>query len=190
MGADKFKYTLSTGSPSVDVSDTAAKAIVNQYRAFYPNIPGLWNQCKQLLYAMLNQAQSGTTYGPLTVGLHQLGLPNGMALKYPTLTYSPRDGQFMYMSYKRSERLYGPKLTENIVQALARIVLTEQMLILQQEPELDVVLTVHDELILKGPNTNCDTHMNRILEVMKTPPDWCKDLPLDAEGGYDISYSK
>jgi len=190
MGADKFKYTLSTGSPSVDVSDTAAKTIVNQYRSFYPNIPGLWNQCKQLLYAMLNQAQSGTTYGPLTVGLHQLGLPNGMALKYPTLTYSPRDGQFMYMSYKRSERLYGPKLTENIVQALARIVLTEQMLILQQEPELDVVLTVHDELILKGPNTNCDTHMNRILEVMKTPPDWCKDLPLDAEGGYDISYSK
>lgn len=190
MGADKFKYTLSTGSPSVDVSDTAAKTIVNQYRTFYPNIPSLWNQCKQLLYAMLNQAQSGTTYGPLTVGLHQLGLPNGMALKYPTLTYSPRDGQFMYMSYKRSERLYGPKLTENIVQALARIVLTEQMLILQQEPELDVVLTVHDELILKGPSTNCDKHMNRILEVMKTPPDWCKDLPLDAEGGYDISYSK
>ena len=96
----------------------------------------------------------------------------------------------MYLSYKRSERLYGPKLTENIVQALARIVLTDQMLTLQQEPDLDVVLTVHDELILKGPNTNCDAHMDRILEVMRTPPDWCKDLPLDAEGGYDISYSK
>jgi hypothetical protein len=32
--------------------------------------------------------------------------------------------------------------------------------------------------------------MNRILDVMKTPPDWCKDLPLDAEGSYDKAYSK
>jgi DNA polymerase len=190
MGADKFKYTLSTGSPSVDLSDTAAKTIVNQYRTYYPNIPGLWAQCKQLLYNMLDQRQSGNMYGPLTVGLHQLGLPNGMALKYPMLTYSSLDGNFMYVSYKRSERLYGPKLCENIVQALARIVLTDQMLTLQQDPDLDVVLTVHDEIILKGPDTNCDVYMDRILEVMRTPPDWCKDLPLDAEGGYDVSYSK
>ena len=190
MGSDKFKYTLSTGSPSVDVSDAAAKTIVNQYRSYYANVPNLWSQCKQLLYNMLDQRQTGVTYGPLTIGLHQITLPNGMALKYPMLTYSPRDGQFMYMSYKKSERLYGPKLTENIIQALARIVITDQMLILQQDPLFDVVLTVHDEIILTGPDTDCDVHMDKILEVMRTPPDWCKDLPLDAEGGYDVCYSK
>ena len=190
MGADKFKYTLSTGSPSVDVSDTAAATIVNQYRSYYANVPALWSQCKQLLYHMLDQRQAGTTYGPLTVGLHQIALPNGMALKYPMLTYSPRDGQFMYMSYNRSERLYGPKLTENIIQALARIVITDQMLTLQQDDTFDVVLTVHDEIILMGPEDSCNVHMDRILEVMRTPPDWCKDLPLDAEGGYDKAYSK
>ena len=106
------------------------------------------------------------------------------------LTYSPRDGQFMYMSYNRSERLYGPKLTENIIQALARIVITDQMLTLQQDDMFDVVLTVHDEIILMGPEDSCDVHMDRILEVMRTPPDWCKDLPLDAKGGYDKAYSK
>ena len=190
MGSDKFKYTLSTGSPSVDVSDAAAKTIVNQYRSYYANVPNLWSQCKQLLYNMLDQRQTGVTYGPLTIGLHQITLPNGMALKYPMLTYSPRDGQFMYMSYKKSERLYGPKLTENIIQALARIVITDQMLILEQDPLFDVVLTVHDEIILTGPDTDCDVHMNKILEVMRTPPEWCKDLPLDAEGGYDVCYSK
>ena len=190
MGSNKFKYTLSTGSPSVDVSESAATTIVHQYRNYYTNVPALWAQCKQLLYNMLNQSQAGTTYGPLTVGLHQLSLPNGMALKYPLLTYSPGDGQFMYMSYKRSERLYGPKLCENIVQALARIVLTDQMLTLQKTDLFDVVLTVHDEVILMGPEDNCDVHMDRILKVMKTPPDWCKDLPLDAEGSYDKAYSK
>ena len=77
-----------------------------------------------------------------------------MVLKYPLLTYSPGDGQFMYMSYKRSERLYGPKLCENIVQALARIVLTDQMLTLQKTDLFDVVLTVHDEIILIGPEDN------------------------------------
>ena len=64
------------------------------------------------------------------------------------------------------------------------------MLTLQQDDTFDVVLTVHDEIILMGPEDSCNVHMDKILEVMRTPPDWCKDLPLDAEGSYDKAYSK
>ena len=46
MGADKFKQTLKTGSPSVDVSDSVAQQIVMQYRGMYPNVPRLWTGMK------------------------------------------------------------------------------------------------------------------------------------------------
>ena len=53
MGADKFKQTLKTGSPSVDVSDIVAQQIVMQYRGMYPNVPRLWSGMKDALFQML-----------------------------------------------------------------------------------------------------------------------------------------
>ena len=32
--------------------------------------------------------------------------------------------------------------------------------------------------------------MNTILDIMRTPPEWCSDLPLDAEGGVSQIYDK
>jgi DNA polymerase len=77
MGADKFRYTLKSGSPSVDITDQTALAIVSQYRAKYPNINRLWYACKQLLFSMMNRASENTNYGPLTVKYNALELPNG-----------------------------------------------------------------------------------------------------------------
>ena len=94
MGADKFQMTLKTGSPSVEVTDATAQAIVMQYRSMYPNIPKLWSGMKDSLFQMLNPRSVGMMYGPLTIRSKALGLPNGMALNYPNLYFSA--GQFMY----------------------------------------------------------------------------------------------
>ena len=87
-------------------------------------------------------------------------------------------------------KTYGARLTENIVQALARIVIVDQMLDVQSLPEVQVVLQVHDEIISIGSNIDCDKTLDKILAIMKTPPFWCSDLPLDAEGGYSQRYDK
>ena len=65
MGADKFKQTLKTGSPSVDVSDSVAQQIVMQYRGMYPNIPRLWSGMKDALFQMINPRSVGMMYGHL-----------------------------------------------------------------------------------------------------------------------------
>jgi len=49
---------------------------------------------------------------------------------------------------------------------------------------------VHDEIICIGPMTNPNETLDKIIAIMKTPPSWCKDLPLDAEGGYSKVYDK
>ena len=97
MGHVKFQDTLKTGSPSVDVTDTTAAQIVQQYRGMYSNIPILWSRMKDLLFNMISPRDYGITYGPVTVGPQQLTLPNGMALSYPDLRYA--GGEFISVSY-------------------------------------------------------------------------------------------
>jgi len=188
MGADKFQATLKTGSPSVDVGDATAQAIVMQYRAMYSNIPRLWSGMKDSLFQMINPRGIGLKYGPLTIQRHALELPNGMRLSYPGLHYQA--GQFIYKTEREMIRTHGPRITENVVQALARLVITDQMLEIQALPEVDIVLQVHDEIIAIGSEYNADATMDKIIEIMRTAPEWCQDLPLDAEGGVSQVYDK
>ena len=189
MGADKFKLTLKTGSPSVEISDSVAQNIVMQYRGMYPNIPRLWSGMKDALFQMVNPRGVGLKYGPLTINRKALLLPNDMSLSYPDLRY--QGGEFVYDTSKGTYiRTHGPRVTENVVQALARIVITDQMLDIQSLPQVDIVLQVHDEIIAIGSKLQADDTMNQIIDIMRTPPEWCDDLPLDAEGGVSKVYDK
>ena len=189
MGAEKFQYTLASGSPSVDVNIETARSIVQQYRGTYYNIPRLWSVCKQLLFSMMDRNQIGNIYGPLSVSNNAIKLPNAMFLKYPSLQYI--NGEFLYKGRNDSMiRTHGPRVCENIIQALARIVITDQILAVHNTSGLDVVLTVHDEIISLASKENPNETLDQILAIMKKPPDWCPDLPLDAEGHFGKVYSK
>ena len=189
MGANKYQAILAQGSPAVDVTQQTALGIVSQYRAMYPNIPQLWSIGKQLLFYMLDRTNSSYSYGPLSVASNALKLPNSMYLQYPHLRYS--NNEFLYDSGRNGiTRTHGPRLVENIVQALARIVITDQMLAIQNIPGISVVLTVHDEIIALGSDENANETLATIMAIMKQPPSWCTELPLDAEGAYSKIYNK
>ena len=189
MGAPKYQTILKQGTPSIDVTNDTALGIVTQYRAMYPNIPALWGIGKQLLFSMLDRTDTNTSYGPLQVASNALKLPNNMYLQYPHLRFA--SGEFVYDSGRNGiTRTHGPRLVENIVQALARIVITDQMLHIQQLPGIQVVLTVHDEIIAIGSDTDPTSILDKIMDIMTTPPDWCTNLPLDAEGAYSKIYDK
>ena len=189
MGANKYKAILAQGTPSIDVTQSTALGIVSQYRAMYPNIPQLWAIGKQLLFYMLDQTSSSYSYGPLQVASNALKLPNGMYLQYPKLRYS--SGEFVYDSGRTGiTRTHGPRLVENIIQALARIVITDQMLAIHKLPEVEVVLTVHDEIIAIGSDLKANETLQKIMAIMKKPPTWCAELPLDAEGTHSKIYDK
>ena len=139
----------------------------------------------------MDRTQTGNTYGPLTISNNALLLPNGMFLKYPNLRYV--NGEFLYFSgrFKGPIRTHGPRLIENIIQALARIVITDQILDIQTTlPDLSIVLTVLDEIVCQGSNKKPDETLTSIISIMKKAPIWCKELPLNAEGNYSKLYTK
>lgn len=190
MGAQKFQTTLEAGAmgPPMKFTTKEASDVVNTYRTTYSRIPTLWKKLEVKLASTLNFNYSEHWHG-LFFDNKKIQLPNGLSLHYNNLRFE--DGSLTYNSNK-IETTWGGRLTENVVQALSRIVISDAMLNIQNDTELnvDVVLTVHDEIIIIGAANTADATMSKLIEHMCQPPSWAPDLPLDAEGGYDTRYSK
>ena len=129
-------------------------------------------------------------------------LPSGRELFYqyvdrPCGTQTPSRGRFRLVyegvnQYtRRWERIstWGGKLVENATQAVARDVLTDSLRTLFTKG-LDIVGTVHDELIVESPAARAAWNLSTMLTVMKTTPAWAPGLPVGAEGRVVARYGK
>ena len=79
----------------------------------------------------------------------------------------------------------GAKLVENITQAVARDIMANSMLILE-EAGYEIVLTVHDEIISESEKGNKD----EFKTLMEKTPDWATDLPITVEAYEAMRYRK
>jgi DNA polymerase I-like protein with 3'-5' exonuclease and polymerase domains len=75
-----------------------------------------------------------------------------------------------------------------VVQALARIIVGEQMVKVNEKYR--PVLTVHDAIVCLAEKDDIDNAMKFITDIMSTPPDWGKDLPIACEANYGESYGE
>jgi DNA polymerase len=193
MGHNKFKLTLETGAtgPAMQISETEAINVVQTYRSTYDKIPVLWSRLENLLKSSLHRDNYGVRYRDvLEIQERALVLPSGLALRYENLEMSPQ-GLTYTTRGNVQESTYGGRITENVVQALSRIVITDSLLRLDKNlHDARVALTVHDEIVIVAPDKNPDATMDKIIDDLCTPPLWAQDLPLSAEGGYDRMYSK
>ena len=78
-------------------------------------------------------------------------------------------------------------MVENIVQALARIIVAEQMLALR-DAGFRPVLTVHDAAVVVVKKADAEVALKEITAIMSTPPDWATGLPVACEAKYGESY--
>ena len=83
-------------------------------------------------------------------------------------------------------RIYGGKVVENVCQALARIVIGEQMLNIARKYR--VVMTVHDAVCCVVPEHEVDTAREYVEMCMRMRPKWALELPLNCESGVGDSY--
>lgn len=190
MGATKFQTTLEAGAmgPPMKFSAKEAFDVVSTYRTNYSGIPALWKKLETKLASTINQTYY-EQWRCLTFDSGKIHLPNGLALHYNGLHFEDRT---LTYTARRKETTWGGRITENVVQALSRLIVTDAMLRIQADKELDadVVLTVHDEIVLISQANNPDATMAKLIQHMCTPPSWAPDIPLAAEGGYDTRYSK
>ena len=200
MGPDKFKATLKIGMGgiSVDMPIEDAQNTVKLYRAKYHMIAQIWKDAQKALEKMAKGFECelgvGIALRCTPEGVH---LPNGTMIRYPNLRRNA-DG-YEYDGRYGAVKIYGGKMVENIVQALARIVVFDQMAKIDIElrkndnPDADrrykVALTVHDEVVSVVPNPAAKWCLEYMLEVMKVPPKWCADLPVSCEGDIGKNYA-
>lgn len=78
--------------------------------------------------------------------------------------------------------------TENIVQALARIVVADQMVAIGRRYK--VILQVHDEVVIVCDESEAPVAQAFMEQVMSTPPQWAADLPVTCEAGSGPNYGE
>jgi hypothetical protein len=192
MGAAKFQAQLLTFGVNMELEE--CKRIISVYRETYPMIPLLWRQTGDALDAMANNQTAPVGLdGVLTVcGADGIKLPNGLSLKYPNLRYIMHEGKSeMVYDQKKGRsvlptRIYGGKAVENICQALARIIIGEQMLMVARR--LRVVMTVHDAVGVIAPTEKAEEARQFVEACMRIRPKWATALPLNCESKMGASY--
>jgi DNA polymerase len=84
---------------------------------------------------------------------------------------------------------YGPKLVENITQAVARDCLRDAMLeVAKTYP--GIVMHIHDEMVVEVPKEQADTALKDILAIMARGVDWAPGLLLKGAGYITEFYMK
>jgi DNA polymerase I-like protein with 3'-5' exonuclease and polymerase domains len=193
-GALKLQHTLSTSQPiSVKIDEDEAKRIVGVYRDKNDKIIELWGEADDMLEDMLNGSFKN---GPKSFGKHKcvfydkdgIILPNNLRIRYKNLRREFDEGKsrIIYDSRKGPISIWGGAVVENVVQALARIVVGLQMIEINNHHR--VVLTVHDAAVCVVPEDEVDKAVESITGIMHVAPEWATGLPVACEANAGDTY--
>lgn len=182
MGASRFQTQLQAFGVALSLAE--CEHIIRTYRTSYHMVPRLWKVGDTALRAMLaNHVTPLDQRGIITMASgNRLRLPNGLYITYPNLRLSSND-EYMYDDMRGRSvvptKIYGGKVVENIVQALARIIIGHQMLAIRKK--VHVVMTVHDSVVGLVPEAVAHKAADYVKLCMRKAPEWGADIPLSCE---------
>ena len=187
-GAAKLQHTLKTQPPGAEIDEEESKRIVNLYRKTNDKIVKFWGECDLALDRMMDfNGEFTLGNGAVVIDEKGMRLPNGLHLHYTNLRLN-EEGKHVYDSRKGLVNIWGGAMVENVVQALARIIVGQQMLEIRKKYR--PVLTVHDAAVVVVPKNDLNEALDFVTKVMSTPPDWAKGLPVACEAKYGESYGE
>jgi len=166
----------------------AAKKIIDIYRATAHPVATFWDMCSGLIESSLYGGRI-YKYKCLTFSKERIELPNGMSLLYPQLRREKDEkGRSQWVYGPNATKLYAGKITNNVTQAVARIVMTDGML--RVTKKYPVVGTVHDEQIVLVPDEEVAAAKTWVLAQMTMEPSYMQGIPLAADGGAHRRYGE
>jgi DNA polymerase family A len=195
MGDERYEATIRIlSSGDVVIDNTEAKRVVNFYRNEFPEVPAAWKFLDRMLYRMADKTFTGQDWGPVRFEYERIKLPSGLSINYYHLSRNT-DGEWTYFYGKEQKWIFGGKVLENIVQALARIVVMNAAIrmkgaLAKIDPDLRLNLQVHDELVYIVPDDLVNVVKQLLLSALRWRPDWAAALPLDAEVGSGQNYAE
>lgn len=194
---------IAMGALKQGVAEDELPMIVKRWRASNPAIIKLWNDLETTAIQALEYTGSWISCGKFIrmIVKHKtlfIELPSGRMLSYLNAKLAPSkfgNGKMsvVYQGMDQVKKIwihqdtYGGKLTENVVQAIARDCLAEALIRLD-DAGYTIVTHVHDEVVLEVPKGHVS--VEAIDQIMSTPMPWAADLPLKAEGFEAKFYQK
>ena len=187
VGALKAMGALEMGVPEEEL-----QPLVSMWREANPNITAYWWKIDAAVKNVIRDhvpVEVGLVRFEYRGGMMFIRLPSGRSLAYvkPKICENQFGGEgisyYGLTPQKKFERIetYGPKLVENITQAISRDILAHAMKTLCEER---IVGHVHDEIILEAEK---DASVQDICEQMGRTPAWISGLVLRADG-YECDY--
>jgi DNA polymerase len=199
MGPVKFRATAAGYGVTLDAA-TCERMVLLWREGNQRIVTFWWEGHRRMLQITRAPVGAVIQYGRLTLkrvaGAVLIQLPSGRHLVYRQAHIADNDAGYPEFCYMGSAggawtlmRAWPGKTTENIVQAIARDVLADAMVELDQQ-NIHLVATVHDELIAEVVNRHADGAYDRMRAVMRRSPVWAPDLPMDAAGFIASRYRK
>lgn len=184
------------GGERLGLTEGEMEENVRAWRLANPAIVALWSVVENtvrrvVLYGGERQMHRGVTVARRG-GAIAVALPSGRELIYPEMGIDGKTARLVYMGQDRltgrwtQVETYGGKLTENIVQAIARDCLATTLHRLEAAG-YPVVFHVHDEAICECDEAHT---LDGMLKIFSSPPRWAPDLPLKGEGYSCLYYRK
>lgn len=177
----------------VDLTEDESRDIVDRWRYEYNEICAGWRTCHKSLPTIMRGAEGSAVdpWGMVIPTPDGLKTPKGI-IRYPDLRIEYDDEhnqqEWWYGHGRNKARIYAGKIDENIVQHLARCVIADNAITVQQVLGLNPALMVHDELVYVVPAPRAQGVLDDVQSIMRTPPDWWPELVTWSEGDIADSY--
>jgi DNA polymerase len=120
-------------------------------------------------------------------------LPSGRRIWYQGLHQernSEGKTEWWYGEGRNRARIYGPKIVENICQALARDVIAEVVQTMWVKHRVKPALLCHDEIVCVVPDGKASEVQEKLDAAMRAPTSWWPQLIKWSESDVGLNYGE
>ena len=197
-----------TYGPPVILTDAEGVAARDLYRRNRPGVVALWKEGDEVLKFMAAPVEAETEWirGTCRVFSHGDGSgrivgPTGTIMHY-RLEWDEKDRSWKRKTRKGWVRIWGGVVVQNITEMLSRCDLGDNLVAIKNTfparyegdelaQGLKLLWVTHDEAVyLVRDDENAPHYLEHVLGIMRQPPPWASDIPLDAEGHLSDRYDK
>ena len=206
MGWKRFKIASAKAPYFMDVSEELAKLAVDGYRTLWDKVPVFWRAVENMVIDAVRSLRAKQVCGKVSaIANHEwlmIRLPSGRSIHYRKPMLDMRETPWgvdqecvsvVVVDDKTRQftrnKLWGGLITENIVQAVARDLIADAM-VKAHDRGVDLLLTVHDELVAEAPAAQIAELSATLSDCMLSTPAWAHGLPIAVEGWTGERYRK
>jgi len=187
MGGAKFAAFCAVQDPPLHLEDGQETDLIKSYRTTHSRVTAYWHEGDQMLDFIANGVGQ-MQWGPLIVERGKIILPNGTPILYE-LQKNRVQGGWERRTRNSWSPIWGGTLVENVVHAMARVVMSEAMMRIRNR-SYSIALITHDEVVCIVPEHQAEQHYALIEAEMKQTPIWLPGIPLYTQGGVSERYEK